>query len=137
VTRERICRGDENKGSPVDQQLKALEFFKDWTNYLLITTVAALGWVSTQQAAFSTASLRHFCIWCLAVSIVFAIFTLALIPLVAEQVRTETKSIHSVKVKYYPIWVWLPFRTNLKVFCCPQHVFFLVGVVLYALGTTL
>ena len=31
----------------IEQQLKALEFFKDWSNYLLVTTVAALGWVAS------------------------------------------------------------------------------------------
>jgi hypothetical protein len=25
----------------IDQKLKALEWFKDWSNYLLVTTVAA------------------------------------------------------------------------------------------------
>ena len=38
----------------LEQKLKALDSFKDWTNYLLITTVAALGWVGTERTkAFS------------------------------------------------------------------------------------
>jgi len=32
--------------SKQEQKLKALEWFKDWSNYMLITTVAALGWVA-------------------------------------------------------------------------------------------
>jgi hypothetical protein len=28
---------------------KALEYLKDWSNYLLVTTVAALGWVATVE----------------------------------------------------------------------------------------
>ena len=33
----------------LDQKLKALDAFKDWSNYLLVTTVAALGWTSTKK----------------------------------------------------------------------------------------
>src|SRR5262249_28320575 len=33
------------------QKTAAVKSFKDWTNYLLVTTVAALGWVSSQQNA--------------------------------------------------------------------------------------
>jgi len=36
---------------------KALEFFKDWSNYLLVTTVAALGWVA-DSAHFSAGGFR-------------------------------------------------------------------------------
>jgi hypothetical protein len=32
------------------QKLKALDAFKDWTNYLLVTTVAALGWAARKDA---------------------------------------------------------------------------------------
>jgi hypothetical protein len=34
--------------SNVKQLTSALGFFKDWTNYLVVTTVAALGWVTAQ-----------------------------------------------------------------------------------------
>jgi hypothetical protein len=32
-----------------EQILTSLEHFKDWNNYLLITTVAAFGWVSAKE----------------------------------------------------------------------------------------
>jgi hypothetical protein len=35
---------------PTEQKLKALDAFKDWSNYLLITTVAALGWTASKDA---------------------------------------------------------------------------------------
>jgi hypothetical protein len=35
----------------VEQKLKALDAFKDWSNYLLVTTVAALGWTAGKDAA--------------------------------------------------------------------------------------
>ena len=35
----------------LDQKLKALEAFKDWSNYLLIATVAALEWTAKQDSA--------------------------------------------------------------------------------------
>jgi hypothetical protein len=33
------------------QKTSAIGMFKDWTNYLLVTTVAALGWVAAQPPA--------------------------------------------------------------------------------------
>ena len=33
----------------MSNELKALEFFKDWTNYLLVTTVAAVGWLGVKE----------------------------------------------------------------------------------------
>ena len=45
----------------VTQLLGALGFFKDWTNYLLVTTVAALGWIATKPVLLFTclATLDH------------------------------------------------------------------------------
>jgi hypothetical protein len=45
-----------------DAQTKALEFFKDWSNYLLVTTVAALGWVASGKD-FPISGLMAWCIW--------------------------------------------------------------------------
>ena len=35
--------------SDVQQLIASLGFFKDWTNYFLVTTVAALGWIATKR----------------------------------------------------------------------------------------
>jgi hypothetical protein len=117
--------------SNVEQKLKALEAFKDWSNYLLVTTVGALGWVSTKnETHFSRRWIRFVCIWSFALSVFFAILTLALVPHVAELMNDDTKSIYDV--------FWSGWGPNIELFCVcfPQHVLFLVGVMFYAYGTS-
>lgn len=98
----------------------------------MITTVAALGWVATKDVQFISPWLRGGCIGTFALSIVFGIFTLALIPLVGEQ-RTKEPSFYDVRAKYK---LFGHERDSLlKHFCLPQHIFFLVGILLYAAGT--
>ncbi len=75
---------------PIDQRLRALDNFKDWSNYLLVTTVAALGWTSKTDVKFCTPWMREDAVLCFALSIMFAILTLALIPHVAEDIKLET-----------------------------------------------
>jgi hypothetical protein len=48
----------------VEQQLKALSFFKDWSNLLLATTTIAMGWLARDQAGIKPGS-----VWCFAGSI--------------------------------------------------------------------
>src|SRR6267378_437855 len=111
------------------QKTAAMANFKDWTNYLLVTTVAALGWVSTQ----SPDVLARICSGCLALSVVAGIFTLAMIPLVTERLRDDSKSIYEVEGTFTIWWMRGPLQSaRLKHFCWPQHVLFLVGIALYA-----
>jgi hypothetical protein len=114
-----------------DAQTKALEFFKDWSNYLLVTTVAALGWVASGKD-FPISGLMAWCIWSLALSAIFGIFTLALIPLVQEQRDEASTSNYQVRASF-----WWCGRLRLMYVCFPQHVLFIAGIVLYAAGTTL
>jgi hypothetical protein len=127
---------------PADDMTKALEFFKDWSNYLLVTTVAAVGWVGAKESFAGIPSLKPWCMAALGLSAVFGIFTLALIPLVQEQraTQTQTKSIYRVHVDF---WFW-PSGSVPKAYkdgmyltwvCFPQHVLFIVGVILYVIGT--
>ncbi len=109
---------------------KALEFFKDWSNYLLVTTVASLGWVAKEDPSFCSPWVKTLCIWSFALSAIFAIFTLALIPLVAEQ-RQLNESIYDVHAQFNLIGIR---RRKLKSVCFPQHVFFIMGIALYAVG---
>ena len=74
--------------------LAALNSFKDWSTYVLVTTVAALGWTSTEKVNISSEFICIGIIWCFALSIMFGIFTLALIPIVAESVDDKTKSFY-------------------------------------------
>jgi hypothetical protein len=111
---------------------KPLEFFKDWSNYLLVTTVAALGWITTDNVEFWSPTVKLLCIWCFALSIVFAMLTLALIPLIEEQ-RLADQSIYGVRAK---CWVCGSNGRTLRSMCLPQHILFIFGVLLYAVGTS-
>ena len=117
----------------IEQRIKALEFFKDWSNYLLVTTVAAIGWVAEHPAE----GCRTRSLWCFAISVAFGIFTLALVPLVAEEVDERT-SIYSVTPSYArwnPVrLLCIPFRITFL--CMPQHLFFLAGIALYVISAT-
>jgi hypothetical protein len=46
----------------IEQKLKALESFKDWTNYLLVTTVAALGWTVSRTCRDFFSSVAEGCL---------------------------------------------------------------------------
>jgi uncharacterized membrane protein len=119
----------------VTQLLAALGFFKDWSNYLLVTTVAALGWVATKPILLGSTPLV-LTIGCFCASIIFAIFTLALIPIVGEGVTAKTESFYEVSAKVKVIWLRdseLAFK--LKWFCLPQHVLFLAGIIIFSIGT--
>ena len=98
---------------------------------MLVTTVAALGWVATKGVVFWSPCIKLICVGSLALSVIFAVFTLALVPLVEEQ-RRPYESIYLVKAK----WSWGPPKgLRLRCVCLPQHIFFIVGVLAYAIGT--
>jgi hypothetical protein len=114
----------------IQQRLKALEAFKDWSNYLLVTTVAALGWVSTKDAlCFSSVWVYKACIWSFATSIFFSILTLGLVPHIAELIDGK-RSIYDVH------WDGWQLKIELVHVCFPGHVSFLAGVLLYAYGVS-
>jgi hypothetical protein len=118
----------------VTQLLTALGYFKDWSNYLLITTVAALGWIATKPVLLSPAALR-WTIACFCLSITFAIFTLALIPIVAEGVTTA-RSFYQTPARFQLLWLWGPeLEFKLKWVCWPQHVFFLAGIIIFSVAS--
>ena len=109
----------------------SLGHFKDWSNILLVTTVAALGWAASKDQAFRRAT-RPLCVLLFALSTVFAIFTLALVPLVAEQGQGY-RSIYEVPVTFWGSeWIG---KIHLIYVCMPQHLRFIAGIILYAIGT--
>ncbi len=118
-----------------EKATKALEFFKDWSNYLVVTTVAALGWAAggseAAKAVWTHAAFKPWCIWALALSIVFGIFTLAMIPLAQEQRRNGERN-HDVRVQFWLV----PDGLHMMWVCMPQHLLFIAGIVFYALGAT-
>lgn len=119
--------------SQVDRMLKALEWFKDWSNYLLVTTVAAAGWVASNDNIFSSSWLKAACIWSFGISIIFGILTLALIPLIAQRINESHKSIYGVRADFSLFR--RPCKAYLTQACRPQHISFMAGIVFYCLGT--
>jgi hypothetical protein len=117
-----------------DPKTKALEFFKDWSNYLLVTTVAAVGWIGGTDYVFSSAWTRAVCILAFSLSVVFGILTLALIPLVQEQRTLQHASNYDVPARYRD-WSGGERVCRLKSLCFPQHLLFLLGILAFALGT--
>jgi hypothetical protein len=111
----------------------ALEAFDRWSNYLLVTTVAAVGWISSDNVRFHSDTLRDLSLWSLGVSVVFGILALALVPLVAEQAESE-RSIFRVKARFS--FAGIALHGYLTQACRPQHAFFILGIVFYCAGTT-
>ena len=73
-----------------DPRVDAIGAFERWSNYLPITTVAATGWAVTHNARFRHPLVLEFSIWSLALSAVFAMLTLAVIPMLTEHIRDKT-----------------------------------------------
>ena len=119
-----------------EKAIKALELLKDWSNYLLITTVAALGWITSDGANFATPDLKVWSVIALGLSIVFAIFTLGLIPVVTQEVEDDGISIYKITPEFTLLWVIVKIDSiRLKHVCWPQHLLFIVGIFLYVIGT--
>jgi hypothetical protein len=117
-----------------EQHLKSLDNFKDWSNYLLVTTVAALGWVASDGSVVETPIIE---VWAFALSIVFGIFTLALIPIVAAGITDASKSFYDVSAPFRLFWLWGPeVSLRIKTVCWPQHILFLAGIIAFAVHVT-
>lgn len=134
-----------------DPRQKALEHFKDWSNYLLVTTVAAMGWVATQGDSFAIPCMKSWCLGLFGFSVVFGIFTLAMIPLLAEKLGKENSttiaSFYDATIEYTFGPNWKDFNivektivqrgygpSKIKHVCWVQHVAFIAGIILYVLG---
>jgi hypothetical protein len=113
--------------------LVALQAFKDWSNYLLITTVASVGWIASSNVRFHSGALRSAALWCLGISIIFGILALAMVPLIAQQMTDRDTSIYRVPTESSLFSVRC--RTYLPQACRPQHIAFMAGVLLFCLGT--
>ena len=114
-----------------EQKTLALNHFKDWSNYLLVTTVASLGWVAQ---APDKSYLLKLTIILFGISVIFAIFTLALIPLVAEKIDEKPDSIYHINPKVKPFWFWGPsFPIVLQTVCWPPHITFILGIIFFVI----
>lgn len=118
----------------VEQHLKALDSFKDWSNYLLVTTVAALGWVAGPEHTKILVGALKWVTGCLGASVILGICTLALIPHVAEKITEATDSFYDIKPTTHPFLTkCVPVSIRLKCVCWPQHALFIIGILIFTL----
>src|SRR6202795_1196406 len=116
-------------GPPSDAQDKALEFVSSASSYVLLATIALLGWVAS-GVEFSNDGLRVASMACLTLSVVFGVATLALIPLVQEA-RRPGQSNFEVEARF----MLLGQRgARLKSALLPQYLFLLAGLIFYVIG---
>ncbi len=112
-----------------DQRMVALGYFKDWSNYLLVTTVAATGWVAKEPLSDG---FHRLALGALLTSLVAGVITLALVPLVAEQIRDDDKSFYNVRAKFSLIGDW---SMRIPAACRPQHIMLIIGAATYCIGS--
>ena len=115
----------------IKNMLTALGYFKDWSNYLLVTSVGSLGWVSTKPLGISRGFFNA-SLGCLTLAIIFGMLTLALVPIVAQNLH-GAKAFYEVSVTTKPL-LFFDVTAKIKFACWPQHVFFILGISLYAIG---
>lgn len=126
-----ISKGHEMDPN-IEHHLIALGYFKDWSNFLLVTTVAALGWVATKDRLRISVGATRVTIACFGASIVFGMLTLAMIPIVAEQLNSETESFYKTAASFKLFWLWGPeVSAKLKLTCWPQHTLFVGGIAVF------
>lgn len=118
----------------IDHLLKAVECFKDSSNFLLMLSVVALGWV-VEHPGGAHQTLRDAVVLCMGLSVAFGVFTLGLIPSVAETLTGTTESIYDVRGQFRTfVFGGRSHSLPLKAVCWPQQILFLTGVLLYAVG---
>jgi len=121
----------------IDHLLKAVEYFNNSNNYLMLISVAALWWVVEHPGAVNQ-SLQDWVVLCMGVSVVFGLFTMGLLPSVAETLTGATDSIYDVRGQFRT-FVIMGARHSLplKAVCWPQQVLFIAAVLLYAVGNVM
>ena len=118
----------------IDHLLRAVEYFNNSNNYLVVITVIALGWVVEHPAGVHE-SLKNAIVLCMGLSTVFGLFTMGLLPLVAETLTGTTQSIYDVKGQFRTFVLGgREHSLPLKAVCWPQQVLFIAGILLYAVG---
>jgi hypothetical protein len=114
---------------PSDVQTKALEFVNSASTYVLIATIALTAWVAS-GVEFSSESLRLSAMACLALSAVFGVATLGLVPLVQEM-RRPGQSNFDVEARFL---LFGRHSARLKSVLLPQYLLLLAGFILYVVG---
>jgi len=118
----------------IDHLLKAVECFKDSSNFMLMLSVVALGWVVEHPGGLHE-GLRDAVVICMGLSVIFGLFTMGLIPLVAETLTGTTTSIYDVRGEFRTFVLGgRDHSLPLKAVCWPQQVLFIAGILLYVIG---
>lgn len=118
----------------IDHLLKAVEYFNNSNNYLILVSVVALGWVVEHPIGMHE-TLKDAIVLCMGLSAVFGLFTMGLLPLVAETLTGTTTSIYDVKGEFRSfVFGGRSHSLPLKAVCWPQQVLFIAGILLYAVG---
>ena len=119
--------------NPLEQKLKALDAFKDWSNYLLVTTLAAVGWVGADAKLHGW--WKGLCLFALGLSAILAILTLAIVPVIAEKI-TEKDSIYETKATFLILSRCPPKYQSAALWpvCLWQHGALILGIILYVVA---
>jgi hypothetical protein len=118
----------------IDHLLRAVEYFNNSNNYLVMISIVALGWVVEHPTGVHE-SLKNAIVLCMGLSTVFGLFTMGLLPLVAETLTGTTQSIYDVKGQFRTFVLGgREHSLPLKAVCWPQQVLFIAGILLYAVG---
>lgn len=121
----------------IDHLLKAVEYFNNSNNYLIVISVLALWWVVEHPGAVP-AGVQDWVVLCMGVSVVFGLFTMGLLPSVAETLTGTTDSIYDVRGQFRTfVVVGARHSLPLKAVCWPQQVLFIAGILLYAVGNVM
>jgi len=121
----------------IDHLLRAVDCFKDSSNFLLMLSVVALGWVVEHPGGVHE-SYKDVIVLSMGFSVVFGLFTLGLIPVVAETLTGTTESIYDVRGQFRSfVFGGRNHSLPLKAVCWPQQVLFITGIVLYAIGNVM
>jgi hypothetical protein len=116
-------------GVPPDVHAKALEFVHQGCIFILVVTVALLAWVSS-GVDFANEIPRFGAMFCLTLSVVYGVASLALIPLVQEA-RRPGQSNFEADARYS---LFGRRSLRLKSVLLPQYVLLVVGVIFYIAG---
>jgi hypothetical protein len=112
-----------------EKTLKGLELLNTWTNVLIVTTTAAVGWLVEKSLVNLGTTLGKAVLACFCLSIVCGILAMCQIPGLAARVDDDTRSIYELRGDNYLFPFW---RVSFPVIWVlwPQHTLFIAGIVL-------
>lgn len=126
--------GNQEHKEHIDHLLRAVEYFNNSNNYLVVVSTVALGWVVEHPAGVHE-TMKDAIVLCMGLSTVFGLFTMGLLPLVAETLTGTTQSIYDVKGQFRTFVLGgAEHSLPLKAVCWPQQVLFIAGILLYSVG---